>query len=507
MRSLGIDIGDGHITGVVLEQRRRQLTMGGYRRLPMSCHADPAEAIGQLCQELGWKEGVCVCGLPLALLSVRNLSLPFKDAKKIAQVLPFELEEQLLAPVEAMVTDFSLAGKGEAEMALISFSLEKSWLEGLLTGLGDVVDPDMVTPAMASLALHLARQDKGWSNFLLVHVDLHACSLALVVDGRPALFRRLACPEEMILRPPFSCEQGQVKTVDPEAAIECISQLCRSIERSLDYFRMECGEVSRGGGVSDGQPSLIVLTGPLAQSTLVSEVFGADFGLPVEEIDFLAANGIACAEEIQRQWQGPSCDRALALALQGFKQIGVNFRKDEFAHKKVRFASRKRLLAAVAAGVALILGWVAYLGYDYHSLQQQDAAQFSTMVALYKQTFPGVTKVHDPLAEMQARMRSLQGPASPALAVYSEKRVLNLLTDISDRIPEAVSLRVSRLDIDRDSVSLKGTTDTFNGVQMIKSALAASPKFKAVQIVSATADKDKRQGTVRFEVQLQLKGL
>ncbi|MDR2548856.1 MAG: PilN domain-containing protein [Desulfobulbus sp.] len=507
MQSLGIDIGDSRITGVVLEQRHRQLAMVGCFSLPTPYRADPAEAIDRLCRELGWKEGVCVCGLSLSLLSVRNLNLPFADAKKITQVLPFELEEQLLAPVETVVTDFSFAGKGEAGAAVVSFSLEKSWLQDLLTGLHEVVDPAVVTPAMASLALHLARQDKGRPNFLLVHVDLHASSLVLVANGQPALFRRLAYSEEMILSPPFHCEQGQVEIVDPEAATECIRQLCRSIEQSLDYFRMENKEGSRGGGLDLGLPERIVLTGPLSQGTFVSEVIWADFELPVECIDLLAANGIACTQEVREQWLGPFGDRALALALQGFKRTGVNFRKDGFAPRRQLFSSRKQLLGAVAAAAALVVGTGGYLGYDYHRLQQRDADLMAAMVTLYKQTFPGVTKVHDPLAEMQAKMKAAQGPASPALFAHGEKRVLGLLADISARIPEAISLRVNRLNIDRESVTLKGTTDTFNAVQAIKSALAASAKFKSVQIVSATADKDKKKGAVRFEVQLQLEGL
>ena len=41
----------------------------------------------------------------------------------------------------------------------------------------------------------------------------------------------------------------------------------------------------------------------------------------------------------------------------------------------------------------------------------------------------------------------------------------------------------------------------------IKAALAASPQFKSVRIVTATADKGKKDGAIRFEVQMQLEGL
>ncbi|MCL2790583.1 MAG: type II secretion system protein GspL [Desulfobulbus sp.] len=505
MQSLGIDIGSSHITGVVLEQRGRQLIMNGCGRLPVvDDHADPAETISLLCRQLDWQGGACVCGLPLSLLGVRNLNLPFQETRKIAQILPFELEDQLLAPVETLITDFSLARKSEGGAAIVSFSLAKDWLRALLAGLHGVVAPDMVTPAMASLATHLARQDKNRPNFLLVHVDLHGGSLVLVVDGQPVFFRRLVYPEEMIFRQPFRCERNQLEVVDPDAARECIHLFCRSIERDLDYFQVTGKE---GGGMAGGLPERIVLTGPLAQGTFVADAVGTNFGLPVECIDLVAANALSCSEEIREQWLGPSCDRALALAMLGFKRAGVNFLREEFGPQKTLFSSKKWLLAAAAAGCALVLALLGFLGYDYHQLQKRDAALYQTMVTLYKQTFPEVTRVQDPLTEMQARMKSMQGPASPALFLHEEKRVLSLLADISTRIPEAVALQVNRLHIDHESVTLKGATDTFNAVQAIKSALAASSKFKTVQIVSATADKDKQKGAVRFEVQLQLEDL
>jgi|GEM_PF-556613 Type II secretory pathway, component PulL len=522
IQSLGIDIGDSHITGVVLElhgrlltitamriesglgiePRDEQLTMRSCSSIPTDDRVDPSEAINILCQQFDWKGGVCVCGLSLSQLSVRNLRLPFLDGKKIAQVIPYELEEQLLAPVETLVSDFSFTGKSEGGSSIVSFSLEKSWLSTLFAGLHDMAKPDMVTPAMASLAMHLVKQDKNRRNFLLVHVDLYDGSLALVVDGQPEFFRRLANPGEMILRQPFRYQHGHVEIVDPEMARQCIHSFCSSIERSLEYFRIERKE---RGAMVNGGPELVVLTGPLAHGPFVAEIVEADLGLPVEYVDFFAGNGLVCPEEVREQWLAPSCDLALALALQGFRRTGINLLQEEFAPKRTFFSSPKRLMAVMAAGMTLVLGLLGFFGYNYYHLQERDAALHETMNALYKQTFPDATKVQDPLTEMQVRMKSMQGVMSPALFLHDEKRVLSLLADISARIPRTVALRVNRLSIDRDTVSLKGTTDTFNAVQTIRSALTASPKFKSVQIVSAIADKEQKKGAVRFEVQLQVK--
>ena len=82
-----------------------------------------------------------------------------------------------------------------------------------------------------------------------------------------------------------------------------------------------------------------------------------------------------------------------------------------------------------------------------------------------------------------------------------------LLADISRRIPASVAVKVGRLSIDRETIVIKGTTDHFNDVEMIKTALANSPRLKAVHIVSATADTGKKEGVVRFELQMQFGGM
>jgi general secretion pathway protein L len=103
---------------------------------------------------------------------------------------------------------------------------------------------------------------------------------------------------------------------------------------------------------------------------------------------------------------------------------------------------------------------------------------------------------------MQSKLREVQG-SEVSLPLFSgEKRVLEILADISERVPKDLSLHVSRLVIDKESVQVKGTTDAFNNVDVIKNKLAASPRYTEVKIVSAAADKKK--GAIRFEIRLQL---
>ena len=498
-QTLGIDIGDGHISGVVLEQQRRSTVLLKWCCLPMQQGGDPASAIVQLCEHLAWDGEVCLCGLPLSLLSVRNLILPFSDVKKITQALPFELEEQLLAPLDSVSYDFSFGRKNGSASQLVVFSVDQDWLAELLAGIAASVDPDRIFPAMFPLAEQCNRHRADKEPFLLVHADLHSMSIALVIEEKPVLFRRLSHPEQMILNPPFILEGDKVHGQLP-AAQACVEQLARLIEQSLDFFRME----NRIGV----HPESVLLAGPLAgMGDELVEILASSLQLPVERLELIDLARIDCSEEQRAQWHGSSMDRALAVALSGKKRSGLNFRKHHLAKKMGVLSRRRRLLMPLVAGCCLLLLGLGYLGVDTYGLKQRDMAINEKMRALYRTTFPDVTRIQDPYIEMQAKLRSFHGTDTPLPYFVTDRWVLPLLADISRRIPSSISLKVARLSVDREVVAMKGTTDSFNGIELMKTALSASPHLGAVRIVSATAEKGKKDGAIRFELQMQLEGM
>ncbi|HIJ21234.1 MAG TPA: hypothetical protein HPP58_09325, partial [Deltaproteobacteria bacterium] len=67
-------------------------------------------------------------------------------------------------------------------------------------------------------------------------------------------------------------------------------------------------------------------------------------------------------------------------------------------------------------------------------------------------------------------------------------------------IPKTLDLIVTRMVIDPDTVSIKGQTDTFNSVDMIKNGLSSSSKFGSVNISSANLDRTGKM--VKFEMKL-----
>ena len=79
-------------------------------------------------------------------------------------------------------------------------------------------------------------------------------------------------------------------------------------------------------------------------------------------------------------------------------------------------------------------------------------------------------------------------------------KALDLLLEISERLPKSIDLKVSRLVIDPNAVRIKGTTDTYNTVDRVKQGLEKSSLFKTTTISSANLDRGKNR--VLFEIKL-----
>ncbi len=493
---LGLDISDELLTGVVLVQGRREQRILSWGAVMAGQGQWSGDDLARLLDLVGWQGGQCICGLALAELSLRNLNLPFRDRRRISQVLPFELEDQLVVPAAEQVVAYVQVNGNNADSNLLVFCLEKQVLGkrlALLSACG--LDPLRVTPSMLALAEQVAgREDQG--DQLLLHAGTHSLSMAICRGGQPVFFRRLPYPEQMFTTPPFALQDLAVQVVDRRQAADCIRAIRRDVERSLDFFRMEVG--------GEVEPDQVVLSGVLAASQEVVHLVGETLEREVRLLDLRQASGLDDGDG-ETPWRPGLFDRALALALTGLeRRATVDFRQGEFALRHGVLSRPRHIVAGCVLAGLVAVGWLGWLWVDTRALDRRYQALGARMRSLYQQTFPGATRIIDPLAQMKANLRQMQAPRISLPLFTGRKRILEILADISARIPQSVTIHVSRLVIDDASVQLKGTTDTFNNVDTIKNRLVDSPLYSGVKIVSATAGKKK--GEIRFEIRLQLGG-
>lgn len=497
-RVLGLDIHKEHLCAVVVEQRGTEAIVCACGSVDVDGGEPVYGALSEFLQQNSFLADSCVVGLPLSIISLRNLSLPFVDRRKMTQVLPLELEEQLVVPMKDQVVDFMVTGRLGAGSHLLVGAVEKEVLRNLLPVIKEnALIPQTVAPAVSFLTReHL--QDRGLAEpTLFLDADMHAMSMALWIDNRVVFMRRIAYAQQFLVESFLGGRKG-LAVLDQQTAEQSLTRVCAAITTSLYFFQQEFqGEVQIHGAVLSG-----CLTGENRYLELISH----QLGLEVETSPPLhEKNRVRLAPAVEEHWQSFRFDAPLALALGGLKKKksqDLNFLQGEFAcDSRLLFSKRSLLAAAVVFGLICVAG-IGFMLVDYRTLNTRATDLHREMVALFKQTFPEVTRVVDPYVQMQSKLREVRSSEVSIPLFSGDKRVLEILADISGRIPKDLSLHVSRLVIDQESVQIKGITDAYNNVDVIKNKLAASTRYVEVKIVSATADKKK--GSIRFEIRLQL---
>ena len=497
-RVLGLDIHKEYLSAVVVEQRGTEHTVRACGSLEVDGPEQVDEAVSEFLQQSGFQVDSCVVGLPLSIISLRNLTLPFTDRRKMTQVLPLELEEQLLVPMEDQIVDFMVTRRQGAGSHLLVGAVEKVILHKLLPVLEENgLTPQAVAPAVSFLAReHM--QDRGKpESTLFLHADMHAMSMALWIDDRVVFMRRMAYAQQFLVESFLGGRKG-LAVLDQQTAEQSLIRICAAITTSLYFFQQEFEDKVQIGGV--------VLSGCLTGENRYQELISHELGLELEASPPLHEKStIRLAPAVEEHWQSFRFDSPLALALGGLrkkKSQDLNFLQGEFARDSRLLFSKRSLLAAAVVFSLICVAWIGFMLVDYRTLNSRATDLHGEMVALFKQTFPEVTRVVDPHVQMQSKLKEVRSSEVSIPLFSGDKRVLEILADISGRIPKDLSLHVSRLVIDQESVQIKGTTDAYNNVDVIKNKLAASPRYVEVKIVSATADKKK--GSIRFEIRLQL---
>ena len=494
--TLGVDISDDLLSAVIVAGRGRDRQVAACASVTLEEHDDIPEMLPVLLRQLQWQGGRCVSGLPLSCFSLRNLILPFTSEKKIQQILPLELEEHLLAPVDEQIISTTFVGKSDDGTRLLVAAVEKPTLGlHLDTFHSSGLDPDIVCPSSFALAERLSSAGSDGQDFLLLYGDMGSMTMVICQQGKVVFMRRLSYPEKVFTDAIFSFDGTNIKVADRAAAETAVSSLCMVVQRSIDYFCFASN--------MEVNPDHVVLAGPMQLAAGFQERVERELGLHSQACDLVQAGHAALAVGVAESWQSAIYDRPLALALQGGrKHVAFNFRKDEFVGKRRLLGSRRQAMGlALAAGLLFVL-FFGYLFVDYQSLRSKHDSLAGKMEQVFRKSFPEVTRIVDPLVQMRAKLQEAQAPTVSMPLFTQEKRILAILADISARVPDTISMHVSRLVVDQDSVKIKGTTDAFNNVNVIKQLLAKSARFSEVTIISATKAKDR--AVIRFEIRLQL---
>ena len=499
---LGLDIGESSLKAVQVTAGLKGYEVSACARVEVGEDEGFEEALGRLFQEMAFDGGVCISSVQADRLSFRNLSMPFKDRKKIAQTIGYELEPMLPFSVEALTTDYVVNEYGE-ETRILAASVRQEMLDQYLASLAaHHIDPDVIDVSGVPTAIQLAQQDDRPADALFIDMGSNSTSAILFIGRTLALVRSFHFGGQRV-----TDHIAQLKKVNHQEAetLKCgkeaegftenvrplVQAFCQEVRNTLHAFRCET--------VEEADPEKVFLTGGGALFPGMAAMLQAFLELPVELVDLAEQTGLEMGEETSDGWNPLLMNSALGLALRNTKgKDSFNFRAGKY-RKQRRYDQFKDEAKRIGIYVAIILlVLMADVSADYFVLQKHHNQLQGQITAIFKKTFPEVERIVDPAQQMKVKIRAAKESLAFPAESFVQGAVVDVLRDMILRIPKTADVDVSSLIIDTGRVRLKGETDSFNTVDTVKQGLQASAYFKDVAIGSAQLDRSGNK--VRFEL-------
>lgn len=502
---LGLDIGNRSIKAVKVTGGMKGYLLSEWAEVKVEPESGIAEGLQELSEKMALAETTCIASFRPDQVSFRNLKMPFKDRKKIAQTVGFELEPMLPFPVDSIITDHLTANHSE-ETRVLSASVEEEVFAGFLSALTTQnLDPEVVDIGDVSAAVQYAGQEAASENALFIDMGSDITSLVLLHDGEVVLVRALhfggaSITKAIAEKKGISWEEAEALKCGADAeglstlTKPLITSFCQQIQNTLHAFRFEL--------MTEVTVERILLSGGAALLPGLPEMLQDDLELPVELADLARHKGIELPEGAASEWNAPLMNTALGLAIRDQRaRKSFNLRVGKFA-KQRKYEQLKKELGRV--GIYVLIAFVVLSGRfftDYYVLNQRHNGYEKEITSIFKKTLPSVTRIVDPVRQLEAAINQTRGAMRLPQESAGGGAAIELLRDLFVNIPRSVSLDVDTLTLDQKRIRLKGHTDTFNSVDKIKNGLSRSSYFTSVSIASAQLD---RSGdNIRFELLME----
>ncbi|MBU1565928.1 MAG: PilN domain-containing protein [Proteobacteria bacterium] len=466
---LCLDIHEEMVVAVALERSAKITRIIGCVQVDTLQYSF-AEAIDQVRQELGVRPGRCRITLGAELFSFRNIDLPFTGKKKIEQVLSMELAEQIPVEIDTLLFDYVVTKNGLQGTEILAAMIERTFLAERLAVL-QAAGMESEFIGVSGMYLPQILIDKGQRNFILLDNDRCWATLFIVREGRVVTIRSLA---------------GRV-----ENDVQC------TIDERLDLFVRQTLLGCHFPQLQD-TGNILYHTGPTprlsAMSGLVVKKYGANFTL-----------GLSIDPHSESKCRSECLDRVMACGLGPDKHPGVlNFCKEEFRRKKTFHYYRRRF---VLLGAPILLSCVLiglYFNQEYRMMKAQQESLRLQIAEVFTATIPTTSRIVHPVQQLQVLVNEVKSTYRPGGISSLRYSVIDLLTEISARIPVVYSVKVVRLVADAETLLLKAVTGDFNTVDNVQKELKKSPYFK--EVVISSANQGPHGDAVSFELKLVLAG-
>ncbi len=509
---LGLDVGSYAIKAVELRQTLRDLEVVQLRELPLGGSGQTvAERLQELVRTHRLPTQHVVAALPADRLSNRVLEFPFRDKRKIAQAVPFEVEAQVPFDLEDIVIDYAEIESDRSKTELVATLSPRKEVALLLHSLRQAGLEPRVVEAEGLVLGNLAGLFDLPGNRIVLDVGHRKSTLCLLLDGRPVAARSFPVAGRALteaLAKDLDVDVAEAERIKHEeglftprlagripGALGTLDRLAREVVRSVGSL-----EPLLGGSAASTLAGITLVGGGARLHRMdlhLSERTGIETG-PLELPEGPAATSLVAGGDPLAF--GP----AVALALRGTTRATthMNFRQHELAYKvDLRKIGKELRWTAALAAVAVLLFGASIL--TSLRLESQRADRMEAEVArVYSDVLPGRPVPGDPVRSLRNEIREARKRAD-VLGVYrGNLSALDLLALLSAQVPQNLDVTFEELSIDGKVIRIRSHAQNFETVDRLKAELEKEPLFSRIQTSELSADS--RRGGTTFSMTVSL---
>ncbi len=503
---IGLDIGSHSIKAVQLRRTFRGFELIGFqeKEIPREAEMAPSDAVVQalvgLFGERRIEGDTVITSIPGHQVSARMIKLPFADRKRMDKVIPFEVEGYTPFNIEEMVVSYHIVKVEEGGAHILALLVKKDVLRAHLETLEKakispkIVDLDVLSLYSISGLILQGIEDP----FSLVDIGASKTSICIVDDGRLSMIRSLPIGGEAItgaLQKEFDlsyeeAEQGKMghgimlekegKSEEEKRFSECIesaiSPLVREMKQTFHSYEADQHQKVRR----------IFLCGGTSALGNVVPYLSRELEMEARPLNVLEA---PFNKLTKKRVPTGLIPHGLGLGLRGvgngsFSQ--VNFRRDEFAFRsEVKEIKGKFLYVGIwMLALLLLVSFDLYLKFNMKQRHYEDLN--GEIRRVFTSTLPEIKNIVNEVQQMRTKIEELKRePLLSSEVGVDGVSVLDLMREITLRIPGDVGVDIRDLDINEGRVAITGETDSFESVDKIKAGLQKFTGFKRVALTQA----------------------
>ena len=505
-RIIGLDIGSHSVKAVQLRRTFRGFELVGFheKEIPRDGETLSSDAVAQTIAEL-FGEGrfsgdMVITSIPGHQVSTRIIKLPFSDRKKLEQVIPFEVEGYTPFNVEEMVVSYHIVNVDEEGAQILALLVKKDVVRDHLEMLERVdISPkivDLDVLALYSLSNIIFQGVEG--PFSIADIGATKASICVVEGGHVSMIRSLPIGGEAItkaLQEEFDLPREEAEGVkihhgiimEEEGRSEEERRFSKCIESSLSPLLREIKQTFHSYEADHHQGiRRIFLCGGTAALHNVMPYLSRELELEAEPLNVLEApfNKLPAGSV-----PAGLIPHGLGLGLRGvgnkrFSQ--ANFRKDEFAiRSEIKEVKGGMLFAGILMlAILLLVSFDFYLTLDMKQRRLEDLR--GEIRKVFTTTLPEVKNIVNEVQQLRSEIQEAKKGSLAFLEAGGEgMSMLDLMREVTVRIPGDVKVDVKDLVIDRGRIAITGETDSFESVDKIRAGLQGFEGFKRVGLTHA----------------------